>query len=80
MIDTRKGKRLQVLDGGTGGPYIELTVNQLGEVRKLLDRNEIPYWVDSIAISTDGKPGVTVINLGFDVDMTQVQAILDEAA
>jgi hypothetical protein len=80
MIDTCKGKRLQVLDGGAGGPYIELTVNQLSEVRKLLDRNEIPYWVDSVAISIDGKPAVTVINLGFDIDVAQVQAILDVAA
>ncbi len=79
MTDTRNGNRLQVLDGGAGGLYIELTVDQLDEVRKLLDRDEIPYWVNSIAISIDGKPAVTVINLGLNNDAAQVQAILDEA-
>ena len=79
MIDTLNRKRLRVLDGGAGGPYIEVTMDQLDEVRKRLDRDEIPYWVDSIAISIDGKPAVTVINLGLNNDAARVQAILDEA-
>lgn len=79
MIDTRDGKRLRVLDGGRGGPYIKITVDQLGEVRKRLDQSEIPYWVDSVAVSIDGRPAVTVINLGLNNDASRVQAILDEA-
>jgi hypothetical protein len=66
------------LDGGAGWPYIELAVDRLDEVRKLLDRDKVPYWVDSIAISINGKPAATVINLGFEVDASRVQAILDE--
>jgi hypothetical protein len=79
MIDARNGKRLQVLDGGDGGLYIKLIVDQLDEVRKRLDGEKIPYWVDSIAISIDGKPAVTVINLGHKNDAAQVQVILDKA-
>ncbi len=67
------------MDGGAGGLYIKLTLDQLDKVRNLLDRDEIPYWVDSIAISIDGKPAVTVINLGLNNNAAQVQAILDEA-
>jgi hypothetical protein len=79
MIDTRNGKRLQVLDGGAGGPYIRITLDQLDEVRKVLDQEDIPYWVDSMAVSIDGKPAVTVINLGLNNDQGRVQAILDKA-
>ena len=79
MPDTSIGKRLQVLGGGPGGLYIELSVDQLAEVRKRLDQEEIPYWVDSVAISIDGRPAITVINLGLNNDATRVQAILDNA-
>jgi hypothetical protein len=79
MIDIRTGKRLQVLDGGAGGPYIRITLDQLDAVRKVLDQEEIPYWVDSIAVSIDGKPAVTVINLGLNNDRCRVQATLDKA-
>ena len=79
MIDTRNGQRLLVSGGGNGRPYIRVALSQLDEVRKLLDRDEIPYWVDSMAVSIDRKPAVIVINLGLEVDAAQVQAILDEA-
>ncbi len=79
MTDTRNGNRLQVLDGGRGGPYIKITTDQLGEARKLLDQHAVPYWVDSVAISIDGRPAVTVINLGLNNDASRVQAILDGA-
>src|SRR5690349_5461393 len=78
MIDTSKGKRLVVSDDGAGGPYIKVPVNQLDEIRERLDRNGVDYWVDSMAISIDGRPARTVINLGLTGDAARVQAILDE--
>ena len=80
MIDTSTKKRLHVSDNGDAGPYIMVPVRQIDDVRALLDANTIPYWVDENAISLDGKPEVTVINLGHGADATTVQKILDNAS
>jgi hypothetical protein len=79
MTDTRNEKRLQVSDGGDGWLYIRVAADQLGEVRKLLDREGIRYWADTFAVSLNGKPAVTVISLGVNNDANRVQAILDAA-
>lgn len=79
MIDTSTDKPMSVSTGGDAGPYIMAPVSQLEKVRLLLDENTIPYWVDEIAISLNGKPEVTVINLGRGVDAVVVQAFLDNA-
>jgi hypothetical protein len=46
----------------------------------LLDANNIRYWVDEDAISVDGRPEVTVVNLGHGSDAGSVQKILDRAS
>jgi hypothetical protein len=79
MTDTRNGDRLLVSGEGNDRPYVRVAVSQVDEVRKLLDRDEVPYWVDSVAVSLNGRPAVVVINLGLEVDAARVQAILDEA-
>lgn len=80
MIDTSTKKRLYVSTDGDAGPYIMVPVQQIDDVRALLDANTIPYWVDENAISLDGKPEITVINLGHGADATTVQNILDNAS
>lgn len=80
MTDTRNGTRLRVLDGGDGWLYIRVAADQVGEVRKLLDREGIRYWADSFAVSLNGKPAVTVISLGLNNDADRIQAILDAAS
>jgi len=79
MTDTRNGGRLQVLGSGDGSLSIRVAVDQVDEVRKLLDQDEIRYWVDSVAVSVKGRPFVTVIELGFNNDAARVQEILDQA-
>jgi hypothetical protein len=54
-------------------------VDLLEKVRKLLVENDIPHWVDHNAISVDGRPAVTVINLGRGADSRRVQELLDAA-
>ena len=49
-------------------------------VRDRLDKNQVPYWVESDAISVDGKPAIAFINLGLSADANKVQALLDSAA
>ncbi len=77
MIDTKTRRRLSVSTDGNAGPYIMVPVDQLSEVRSLLDSNNVGYWVDDEAISLDGKPETTVINLGRGVDAAKVQCLLD---
>ncbi len=78
MIDTGTKKKITVSTDGTAGPYIMVLVEQLAKVRAILDANAIPYWVDEAAISLNGKPEVTVVNLSQGCDSSHVQDLLDQ--
>jgi hypothetical protein len=80
MIDVTTKKRLSVSTDGNAGPYIVVPLAQVDDVRNLLDANEIQYWVDEAAISLDGQPELTVVNLGSGSDAAAVQKILDDAS
>ena len=77
MIDQMTRKPLRVSTDGTSGPYIMLPESQLDDVRLLLDRHHVRYWVEELVISLDGSPEVAVINLGRGADAVAVQSILD---
>jgi hypothetical protein len=77
MTDSTTKQPLLVSTDGTVGPYIELPVSQLGEVRQLLDSRHIRYWVEEDFISFNGAPEEAVINLGRGADAAAVQALLD---
>ncbi len=80
MTDTTTRRPIRVSTDGTSGPYIMLSVEVLEKVRRLLVENDIPHWVDHLAISVDDRPAVTVINLGRGTDSRRVQDLLDAAA
>ena len=80
MIDISTNKPLHVSTDGNAGPYIMVPVQQIDVVKDLLDTNSIPYSVDQDAISLDGKPEVTVVNLGLGSDAESVQNILNNAS
>ena len=79
MIDISTAEPMRVSSGGQAGPYIMVPVVQLDEVQAILDAHQIPYSVDEYAISLDGEPEITVIDLGRSVDAKQVQNLLDSA-
>jgi hypothetical protein len=79
MIDSSTQKPIQVSTDGTSGPYIMIPVSQLDQVHQLLLDNDIPHWVDHLAISVNGRPAVGVVNLGKKSDPRRVQALLDAA-
>ena len=80
MIDTTTRQPLYVSTDGGAGPYIMLPMTFLDRVTALLDANKVPYWVDEEAISLDGKPEVTVINLMHGSNPAMVQNLLDSIA
>lgn len=80
MIDVTTRQRILVHDeGGKGGPYIMLPLDQLDAVEALLRANDVYFWTDSHSISLDGNPAFIVINLGRGADAGQVQRLLDAA-
>lgn len=79
MIDEMTQDRLRVASDEIAGPYLMIPLGQLRRVRELLDRHAIRYWVDSTAISLDGKPAITVVNFGRAGDAGRIQRVIDEA-
>lgn len=77
MADAATRKPIRVSDGGTAGPYIMLLVDQLPDIRRVLDANGVRYWVDEREISVNGKPPFTVINFGYRGDAVLIQRLLD---
>ncbi len=80
MTDTGTRRPIRVSTDGTSGPYIMVSRELLEKVRNLLVENDVPHWVDHHAISVDGRPAVTVINLDRRVDPRRVKELLDAAA
>ena len=80
MIENQTHRGIQVSTDGTAGSYIMVPVDRLSQIRITLDLHKIPYWIDSFAVSLDGKPSFTVVNLGRSVNGNGVQAILDGVA
>lgn len=77
MIDTTTGQPLCVSTAEGTSAYIMLPLAQLDEVTKLLDKNDISYWVDEEALSVDGEPEVIWINLKRGSNAATVQSLLD---
>ena len=77
MTDVITNKPLRVTVIGTARPYIELAFSQLETVRKLLDAQAVPYWVDDMVISFNGGPEMAIIHLAWKANPATVQAILD---
>lgn len=80
MVDTSTKQPLHVSTDGDAVPYIMVPVQQVDDVCTLLDAHDVRYWRDELAISLNGKPEVTVVNLGHRSDAANVQQILDNAS
>ena len=80
MIDSATHKPVRVLLDVATGPYIYVSVDHFDQVRKVLQDNNIPHWVDHIGISVDGRPMERLINIKKGSDPDRVQALLDAAA
>lgn len=79
MINEATQNRLRVATDRVAGPYLMVPMPQLCRIRELLDLHAVRYWVDSYAVSLDGKPAIVVVNFGRGGDGGRIQALLDEA-
>lgn len=80
MIDVSTNKPLRVSTEYEELPYIMLPLDQLNDVRALLDAHGVDYSVDEWITSVDGEAPVAVIDLKRGTDAAVVQEILDSAA
>jgi hypothetical protein len=80
MIDTTNHRPLHVSAYGGAAPYIIVPMTQLDQVKAVLDANAVRYWVDDEALSVDGKPWRTFVNLGQETSPAFVQGLLDSIA
>lgn len=79
MIDSMTKKPIRVSTDGTAGPYVMVPVDQLEELRRVLDAGGVRYTIDEDVISLDGEPEVAVVDLGRAADAEAVQRLLDRA-
>lgn len=77
MIDAATQKPLSVSTEYPPRPYIRVSVTQLPVLRSVLADRRIPFSVSEHAISINGGPEMTEINLSRGVDAGTVQAVLD---
>jgi hypothetical protein len=54
-------------------------LNQLAEVRRVLERNGIKHVVEDDAIQWDDKPVIVVIDFDYRADVPKIQEALDAA-
>ncbi len=79
MIDPTTKDRITVSTDGDAGPYVMVPLDQLNVVTALLRDKQVSFWVDSDAISLDGKPEIAIINFGRGANVVQIQQLLDQA-
>ena len=76
MNEVPTTRPMMVLDS-TAGPYINLFVSQVGEIRRHLDSHGIQYEVHTHSLAFEGEPATTYIFFGRGADRQAIQAILD---
>jgi hypothetical protein len=77
MRSTLADAPLAVSTDGTAGPYIIVTTEQMEPVVEALRAQGIHFETDDDAVMLDGRPALSVIDLGHNADVKQVQEILD---
>jgi hypothetical protein len=79
VLDIETQSRLVVHVEGDAGPYLLVPVDQLADVRGVLERNRIAHSLASDAIRLDGKLAVAIIDFGRRAEAGAIQAALDAA-
>ena len=78
MIDSITKEPIQVRRYPEAWPYIRLPLDQLDQVKKILDDAGYRYHVAKYALSTGGKPYTVVVSLEHRADVAALQKLLDD--
>jgi len=77
MRSTLADAPLAVSTDGTSCPYIIVTTEQMEPVVEALRAQGIHFETDDDAVMLDGRPALSVIDLGQNADVERVQKLLD---
>jgi hypothetical protein len=77
MIDRATNEPLVVRTSQGEWPYLDVSVQQLDDLRRLLDDHGVRYFVHEDIISFNGGPEIATVNFGRKGDPQKVQTILD---
>jgi len=78
MIDSFTKEPIRVSKYPDAWPYFRVPLDQLDQVKKLLDHAGYRYSVDKYAVSIDGEPYTAVVNLEHRADVAAIQGLLDD--
>jgi hypothetical protein len=78
MINSLTDEPIRVSKYPGAWPYIRVPLEQLDRVKKLLDDSGFRYYVDEYALSVNGEPYTSVVNLEHRADVVAIQRLLDE--
>jgi len=77
MRSTPVDAPLYVSTDGTSGPYITVTTEQLAPVVNALRAEHVFFQINEDVVMMDGRPELSVIDLGHGADTEKVQSILN---
>ncbi len=78
MIDSLTKRPIKVSDDEDAEPYIFVQLDQLDLVKKLLEEAGHDFYVEEDAISFNGQPYTSVVELRHRADVTAIQKLLDD--
>jgi hypothetical protein len=77
MIDVETHERLTISTDGDAGPYLMVPSEQLDDVTRVLNENQVPHSIDHDAIELDGRPVIAIVNFGRGADAATIQTLFD---
>jgi hypothetical protein len=77
MVETIPSKPLVVHNRETDYPFLIVPVEQLTEVRSILDAHDLIYWPSKYYISINHTPFNCHLHFARGTDGRKVQAVLD---
>jgi len=79
VVDIETHNQLKVSVEGGAGAYLTVPLDQLADVRRVLEKNAIIHFVSQDVIELDGRPAIAIIDFGRGADAPCIQAALDAA-
>jgi hypothetical protein len=78
MIDSYTKQPIEVIGGKEPWPYVEVQLDQLDVVKKLLDDAGYRYSVDKYALSFNGGPYTLTVAMEHRADAAALQKLFDD--
>ena len=78
MINSITNEPIRVDKYPGAWPYVRVPLDQLDQVKKLLDHAGFRYHVAKYALSSDGEPYIVKVSFEHRADVAALQAAFDD--